>query len=206
MKRELYFSLDVEADGPIPGPHSMLSFAVVVFDPAVDVALQSKDHSERMDCFTMNLTTLPDARPDPVTTKEFWDKNPKAYEAARTNIVNPIEGIPRFVKWVDKVCQDRQAIPVAVAYPGSYDFMFVYWYLQKFAGRSPFGFQCLDLKTLAMATLGTSFKDAHKKNFPRAWFEHAPVHSHLALDDAWEQGIVFCHVFEQLKNIHHQKP
>lgn len=26
---EIYISTDVEADGPIPGPHSMLSFACV---------------------------------------------------------------------------------------------------------------------------------------------------------------------------------
>jgi hypothetical protein len=27
MSAEIYVSTDVEADGPIPGPHSMLSFA-----------------------------------------------------------------------------------------------------------------------------------------------------------------------------------
>jgi hypothetical protein len=28
---EIYVSTDVEADGPIPGPHSMLSFASAAF-------------------------------------------------------------------------------------------------------------------------------------------------------------------------------
>ena len=28
---DIYFSTDVEADGPIPGPHSMLSFASAAF-------------------------------------------------------------------------------------------------------------------------------------------------------------------------------
>ena len=32
MAREIFVSTDVEADGPIPGPHSMLSFASVAFD------------------------------------------------------------------------------------------------------------------------------------------------------------------------------
>ena len=30
-RREVYVSTDVEADGPIPGPHSMLSFASAAF-------------------------------------------------------------------------------------------------------------------------------------------------------------------------------
>jgi len=30
---EVYVSTDVEADGPIPGPHSMLSFASAAFLP-----------------------------------------------------------------------------------------------------------------------------------------------------------------------------
>ena len=31
MSQEIYVSTDVEADGPIPGPHSMLSFASAAY-------------------------------------------------------------------------------------------------------------------------------------------------------------------------------
>ena len=31
MSSEIYVSTDVEADGPIPGPHSMLSFASAAY-------------------------------------------------------------------------------------------------------------------------------------------------------------------------------
>lgn len=30
-KPEIYISTDIEADGPIPGPHSMLSFASAAY-------------------------------------------------------------------------------------------------------------------------------------------------------------------------------
>ena len=41
-RREIYVSTDVEADGPIPGPHSMLSFASVAFaDDGVVLATYS---------------------------------------------------------------------------------------------------------------------------------------------------------------------
>ena len=82
MKRELYFSLDVEADGPIPGPNSMLSFAAVVFDPSLGAALQGDWRIEHLDRFTVNLETLPGAEPD-TTTMEFWKRNQAAYEATR---------------------------------------------------------------------------------------------------------------------------
>ncbi len=37
MPDEIYVSTDVEADGPIPGPHSLLSFASVAVDQAGNV-------------------------------------------------------------------------------------------------------------------------------------------------------------------------
>jgi hypothetical protein len=33
MRPDVYFSVDVEADGPIPGPYSMLSVGVAVGEP-----------------------------------------------------------------------------------------------------------------------------------------------------------------------------
>ena len=33
MSEEIFVSTDVEADGPIPGPHSMLSFASAAYTP-----------------------------------------------------------------------------------------------------------------------------------------------------------------------------
>ena len=54
-----------------------------------------------------------------------------------------------------------------VAYPAAYDFMFVYWYLIRFAGESPFSHSALDLKTYAMALMGTEYRDSIKKKSGR---------------------------------------
>ena len=48
---EIYVSTDVETDGPIPGPHSMLSFASAAYQP--DKTL--------VGTFSANLETLPGA-------------------------------------------------------------------------------------------------------------------------------------------------
>src|SRR3569623_2310454 len=52
---EVYISTDIETDGPIPGPHSMLSFGSAAF--RADKSLLS--------AFTANLDTLPAATGHP---------------------------------------------------------------------------------------------------------------------------------------------
>lgn len=53
----------------------------------------------------------------------------------------------------------------------------------RFAAESPFSHSALDLKTLAMALLGTEYREAVKRNMPRHWFGPRS-HRHEALDDA----------------------
>ena len=44
-----------------------------------------------------------------------------------------------------------------------------------------------------MALLGTGYRDSTKRNMPKAWFDDMP-HTHVALDDAIEQGALFCNM------------
>ena len=89
--------------------------------------------------------------------------------------------------------------PVFVAYPLTFDFMFVYWYLIKFAGESPFSFSGIDIKTYAMAMLKKPHRQTVKRNMPERWFDDLP-HTHVALDDAISQGALFCNMLaENLK-------
>ena len=83
--------------------------------------------------------------------------------------------------------------PVFVGYPAGFDFLFVYWYLIRFAGESPFSFSALDIKSYAMAVLGRPFRETTKRNMPREWFSGRP-HTHKALDDALGQGELFCNI------------
>jgi hypothetical protein len=85
---------------------------------------------------------------------------------------------------------------VFVAYPAAYDFLFVYWYLIRFTGESPFSHSALDIKTFAMALLGRDYRESTKRNMPRRWFDQLP-HSHVALDDAIEQGALFCNMLRE---------
>jgi len=88
--------------------------------------------------------------------------------------------------------------PVFVGYPAAYDFMFVYWYLIKFAGESPFSYSALDIKSYAMAVLKTKFRETTKRKMPKHWFDELS-HTHVALDDAIEQGALFCNILAEHK-------
>ena len=66
----------------------------------------------------------------------------------------------------------------------------------RFAGESPFSHSALDIKTYAMATLKIGYRDAVKRAMPRGWFDDHP-HTHQALDDAIEQGALFCNMLRE---------
>ena len=68
---ETYVSTDVEADGPIPGPNSMLSFASAAYLP--DKTLHAT--------FAANLVPLPGAHGDPKTLS-WWRDHPDAWAGA----------------------------------------------------------------------------------------------------------------------------
>lgn len=177
-KQEIYVSTDIEADGPFPGPHSMLSFASAAY--LADKTL--------IGTFTTNLETLSDASAHP-DTMAWWSKNPTAWNACRINCQPPDKAMRAYLEWLKSL----PGKPVFVAYPATYDFMFIYWYLMRFVGESPFSHSALDIKTFAMALLKVNYRDVSKRNMPKDWFDELP-HTHVALDDAIEQGALFCNM------------
>ncbi len=71
-----------------------------------------------------------------------------------------------YVTWIKSL----GGKPVFVAYPAGFDFLFVYWYLVRSVGESPFSHSVLDMKTYAMAVPKTCHLDSTKRNMPRSWF------------------------------------
>lgn len=175
---EIYISTDVETDGPIPGPHSMLSFGSAAYTP----------DKQLVSTFSANLTTLDGATAHPATA-QWWTTQPEAWAACRKDLQEPEAAMRAYVDWI----KGLKGKPVFVAYPAGFDFLFVYWYLMRFVGESPFSHSALDMKTYAMAVLKTEYRNSTKRNMPRGWFDKHP-HTHVALDDAIEQGALFCNM------------
>jgi hypothetical protein len=141
--------------------------------------------------FSANLETLEGATGHPSTMK-WWESQPEAWAACRENPRPPEEVMSEYVAWL-KALPGR---PVFVGYPAAYDFMFVYWYLLRFVGESPFSHSALDIKTFAMVLLGTEYRASVKRRMPRHWFGDHP-HTHVALEDAIGQGMLFCNMLKE---------
>jgi 3' exoribonuclease, RNase T-like len=177
---EIYISTDVETDGPIPGDNSMLSLGAASF--TADGTMLST--------FYGTLENLLGALPHPATMK-WWSENQTAYDETRKNTEYPSIVMKKYVDWVNS----QPGKPVFVGYPAGFDFLFVYWYLMHFIGASPFSFSALDIKTYAMATMKSEYRKSTKKNMPKHWFPKDP-HTHVAVDDAIEQGKLFCNMLK----------
>jgi len=178
---EIYVSTDVESDGPIPGPYSMLSFGSAAY----------WGDKRLVSTFSANLETLPGATSHPETVA-WWQKQPAAWEACRQDLQDPEKVMRDYLVWVKRL----PGKPVFVAYPAGFDFSFVYWYLMKFTGESPFSHSALDIKTYAMALMRRDYREVTKKQMPARWFDPLD-HTHRALDDALEQGALFCNMLAE---------
>ncbi|MFL6227209.1 MAG: exonuclease [Pyrinomonadaceae bacterium] len=179
---EIYVSTDIEADGPVPGLYSMLSFASAAF----------RADGEMISTFSANLETLPGAAEHPETMR-FWERFPEAWAASRESQQPPEVAMRDYCAWLETLPGE----PVFVAYPVVFDYMFVQWYLHKFTGASPFAFYALDIKSYAMALLRHDLREVSKTTMPRRWFDDTLPHTHKALDDAVEQGVLFCRMLQE---------
>jgi hypothetical protein len=179
---EIYVSTDIEADGPIPGPHSMLSLASAAY--LADKTVVST--------FTLNLDTLPGAAPDPTTAK-WWEQFPDAWAACRRDTRAPAMAMQEYLAWLKRL----PGRAVFLGWPASWDFMWVYWYLVRFTGERPFRENALDVRSYAMGMRKTEFRLTSRTYLPKRWFDAGLPHTHVALDDALEQGALFCNMLAE---------
>lgn len=182
---EIYVSIDIEADGRIPGVSSMINFGAVFYD----------NKGVELHAYEANLEPLPPpAAPDPKVTA-WWEKqfakNPKLKERLFTNVRPPGEVMVEFVNYSKDISDYYKRPLTAIAYPAGFDFTWLYWYMIGFTGESPFSFSCLDIKTFAMAKMDCDYRDAVKRNMPKDWFDKKLKHTHTGIDDARSQAALF---------------
>lgn len=181
---ELYVSTDIETNGPVAGKHAILSIGSAAFTA----------DKQLLTTFSANLEAPLDTAPDEHTMR-WWATQPEAWAACLKNPEAPAEAMARYMAWL-------KALPgklVFVAYPAAFDFPFVLWYLNRYVGDNPFGYSVIDIKTFAMAMLRKPYRECGKASMPIEWFDPVP-HTHVALDDAIEQGRLFCNMLERNRN------
>jgi hypothetical protein len=178
---EIFVSTDIESNGPIPGDNSMLSLGAAAFTP----------DGQMISTFYATLETLPGSTAN-IDTMNWWAENQAAYDETRKNTKPAAQAMQEYVAWVNSL----PGKPVFVGYPAGFDFLYVYWYIIHFGLKSPFSFSALDIKTYAMAVMKSEYRQSTKRNMPKRWFPDDP-HTHIAVDDAIEQGKLFCNMLRE---------
>jgi hypothetical protein len=185
---DAYFSADVETDGPIPGPFSMLSFALVY------AGSYDGDTFER----PKDLQTVFYVEIKPISDRyepEALRINKLDRDALRLNGRAPRDAMDEAASWVRSISAGRS--PVLVAYPLSFDWTWLYWYFVAFSSMgSPFAYsRCFDVKTAVSIKGGFPISASGRSRLPDFLTSHR-AHTHHAVDDAVEQAEIFANVFE----------
>jgi hypothetical protein len=213
MIKEIYISVDVESDGPIPGPYSLIALGAVVAGyrtddgqvVAFDVTAPENRFYAEMKPISENW--IKEAMQVGVFTgfsnkdKETDPTGEKLRAYLMTEGEEPTDAMTRFTEWVNTVKKANKADSIVfAAYPLAFDWMFVYWYTVNFASvQPPFGHsRHIDIKTLYSERSGNLIKKSVKGYMPK--FLHSKlIHTHFAVDDAAEQGELLMNIFNWSK-------
>jgi hypothetical protein len=185
---DVYFSVDVETDGPIPGRFSMLSFALV-YAGAFDGQTFFRPPTYERGFYCELKPIFDEFEPEALQVNGL-DRNHLMQSG-----LSPSDAMTKAARWVEETTGKGE--PVFVAYPLSFDWTWMYWYFVQFSeSGSPFGYsRCFDIKTAMALSLGRTIKSVGRERIPNVLKSDSP-HTHHALDDAISQAQVFANIFK----------
>jgi hypothetical protein len=139
--------------------------------------------------FSRNLEVLPGAEVDE-RTAAWWrlPGNAEAYARSRLDLVAPLPAMIECRAWLERMRTFGR--PLICGAPAGFDFTYLYYYFQRMLGESPVGFAGLDMRSYAAAVLRKQYRQVGKRQYPPEWIDAGLPHTHVALDDAIEQGCI----------------
>lgn len=183
---DAYFSGDVETDGPIPGPFSMLSFGLV-FAGTFDGKTFRRPTERKT--FYRELRPISDSFSLEALRISGLDRDRLLQEGS-----DPAEAMKEAAEWLAEVAGKGE--PVLVAFPLGFDWSWLYWYFMNFLGSSPFSHsRGFDIKTAYGVKARKPIAAAGRARLLKSLRPELP-HTHHALDDALEQAEIFARVIE----------
>lgn len=189
---DAYFSADIETDGAIPGPNSILSIGIT-FAGAFDgeTFLEPVDYKTT---FYRELKPISDEFDPKALEINGFDRERLMLEGTE-----PEQAMSEAAEWITKVAGAGD--PILVAYPLSFDWSWLYWYFVRFSKTgSPFGYsRCFDIKTAIAVKHSRTIVSSGRDGIP-SFMKPDLKHSHHALDDAIEQAMIFSKLFIQSEN------
>ena len=151
------FSVDVEADGPIPGDYSMISFGAIVVDSNLNRTFygQLKPISEHW-------------VPEALKVSGFSREHTLTFE-------DPKKTMAQFAKWI-KNNNKQKTRPMFFADNPGFDWQFINYYFHHFLGQNPFGH--------TQEHIGSMYKGLKGKFFVSFKRLRKTKHTHNPVDDA----------------------
>jgi hypothetical protein len=185
---DVYFSADVETDGPIPGPYSILSFALV-YAGSFDGRIFTPPDSHAQSFYRELRPISGDYQPEALRVNGL-DRDRLCREGER-----PDTAMTEAAHWIKEIAGKGK--PVLVAYPLSFDWSWLYWYFVRFSAEgSPFNHSlCFDMKTAFAVKASIPISEAGRSKILPLLLPNRR-HTHHALDDAMEQAEIFANLFQ----------
>jgi DNA polymerase III alpha subunit (gram-positive type) len=150
-----YIMVDVEADGPIPGDYSMISFGAIVVEPSLGKVFYGK------------LKPISDKWiPESLAVTGISREQTLAFDDPET-VMND------FTAWIAANSRGR---PLFVSDNSGFDWQFINWYFHHFTGGNPFGYGSTDL--------GSLYKGFARDAFSNFKHLRKTKHTHNPVDDA----------------------
>jgi DNA polymerase III epsilon subunit-like protein len=162
-----YIIVDVEADGPIPGKYSMVSFGAVLVDEALDKTFYGKVKPVSELWIPEALAISGHTREDHMTFNE------------------PEEVMRDFTRWVEENTTGR---PVFMSDNLAFDWQWINYYLHYYTGENPFGW--------SGRRLGDIYAGMKMDVFVRWKHLRKTKHTHHPVDDARGNAEVLLHMKE----------
>jgi ribonuclease T len=183
-EQEIYFSVDIEASGPIPGEYSMLSLGACLVDAV--------DHTFYAELRPISDRFVPAALE--VTGFDLRELSTRGQQ--------PITVMQNLLDWV--AAESHGVSPVFVGFNAGFDWSFVNWYFHKFLGKNPFGVAPLDIKAYYMGLAGCSWEQTKSSKLPETLkpdrVERKP---HNALSDAVYQAGIYRRIRDARDQLFH---
>jgi len=150
-----FIMVDIEANGPIPGDYSMISFGAIVVESSLSRIFhgQLRPISEKW-------------VPEALAVSGFSREQTLAFE-------DPTVVMENFAAWLKANSKGR---PMFVSDNNGFDWQFINWYFHHFLEQNPFGFSSMNLGSLYKGLV----KDA-SQNFKHL---RQSKHTHHPVDDA----------------------
>jgi DNA polymerase III epsilon subunit-like protein len=180
----VYFSIDVEASGPVPALYNLVSIG------AVPVTYRGSTWEPEEDRFYVELKPLfrgfdPDSMAVHGISREHLERKGAP----------PLEAMQRLTRFVEKRVRPVRGRAIFVGHNAVFDWAYINYYYEFHYLPNPFGYKALELKSFAMGCLGIDWLDSNKERLQELLPAIPPQDAslvHRADYDALYQAQILC--------------